>query len=162
MKNEKVSKEEAKGTVEPRSAHGVESGQGLVEVEVNEKFEIREWSEGQQLLYLRYYDETWGSCRHWQIVDSVRKVSSIDEARKVIESKAREGWTAAWEFSLIADVGDGDSTRNRHRNKFFEMSQSGLYVVRRWYKDHPSCNAGRWEQGFIYAIVEDGRIVEVH
>jgi len=86
---------------------------------------------------LEYRDETWGSCRHLQVVDVVL---------------TPEGPKPCWEFERIKNKGKGyaDSRRNRHREVYFRALLPVGTWIRRWYKNHPSCNRGRWEQGFLF------------
>lgn len=113
-------------------------------------------------LILEYKDETWGSFRHWQVVESVRKVSSIEEAKAVIESKERDGFKACWELEVV-EKDFHDSRKNRHRAAKYKMllDENKIYLVKRWDKCHPSGNTGRWLSGFIFYIIAKNQLVEI-
>jgi len=112
-------------------------------------------------LLMRYKDETWGSFRHWQIVDSLRKVRNIEEAEKLIEARERNGFKACWEFECL-EKDYADSSRNRHREATFIADvREGVWLLKRWVRYHPSGNHSKYLSGFIYAIIKNGEIVKV-
>ena len=112
-------------------------------------------------IILEYKDETWGSCRHWQVVESVREVEDEEEAEEIIRKKEKEGFISCFDCEPL-ERAYNDSSRNRHRYaKFLFKTEKGkMYLVKRWEKSHPSCNRGRWFSGFIYYLVKDGKIIK--
>ncbi len=111
---------------------------------------------------MRYYDETWGSFRHWQIVDSLKEVESIEEAEKIINSKEkRDDFKVCWEFEVVKKDFN-DSRKNRHRSYIYQTDVSkGIYLLRRWVRYHPSGNSRRYLSGFIFVVIQDGKIVKI-
>lgn len=112
-------------------------------------------------IVLVYKDETWGSFRHWQIVESVREVQSEEEAEKLINDKARDGFTVCWDLEEKLEYEFNDSSKNRHRagKWLFKTEPGKLYLIKRWERNHPSGNRAGWLSGFVYYLVKDGKIV---
>jgi len=109
-----------------------------------------------QKLILEYFDETWGSCRHWQIVESYREIQDKNDFENVIRD--RNGWIVAWEGNCI-EKQFNDSRRNRHRQAFYEFKLPQLCIVKRFVKNYPSCNKKRWQKYFEYLLIENGQII---
>lgn len=112
-------------------------------------------------IVLVYKDETWGRFRHWQIVESVREVQSEEEAEKFINDREKDGFTVCWDLKEKLEYEFNDSSKNRHRagKWLFKTEPGKLYLVRRWDKNHPSGNRSKWLSGFVYSLVNDGKIV---
>jgi len=115
----------------------------------------------QKNLYLFYEDETWGSCRHWQTIYSIREVSDEQHARQLIRERNND-FTAAWAFEEVQRKWD-DSRKNRHRFCVYRMQlQRGkVYLLRIYQKNHPSCNRARWVTYFTYYLIECDEEVQV-
>ena len=112
-------------------------------------------------IILEYLDETWGSCRHWQVIESVKEVSSVEEAEEIINNKEKNGFISCFDCEVI-EKEYNDSGRNRHRKGefLFKTDKGKMYLVKRWDKSHPSCNRRKWLSGFIYYLVKDGKIIK--
>ncbi len=112
-------------------------------------------------LILEYLDETWGSCRHWQVIESVREVKDEEEAEEIIRKKERDGFISCFDCEELEKVYN-DSGKNKHRTgKFLFRTEKGkMYLVKRWDKSHPSCNRSKWLSGFIYYLVKDGKVIK--
>lgn len=112
-------------------------------------------------IYMKYKDETWGSCRHWQTIVSIREVNNEEEARAIVEAKDNN-FAPCWEFNEELKEWN-DSARNRHRFCVYSkpLSSSKLYLVRVYEKHHPSCNRSRWYKRFAYYLVKDGKVTEL-
>lgn len=114
------------------------------------------------ILILVYKDETWGSYRHWQVVESVRHVASEEEAEKLINDRENDGFAVCWDLEEKLEYEFNDSSKNRHRlgRWLFKTEPGLLYLVKRWEKNHPSGNRRKWSSGFVYSLVKDGKIVK--
>ena len=106
-------------------------------------------------IYLKYTDETWGSCRHWQTIYSIREVESEAEAMSIIEARDND-FKPAWEFEEV-EIEWNDSRKNRHRNCTYraKLDANKLYLLRVYQKVHPSCNRGRWYRRFAYYLIRN-------
>ena len=106
-------------------------------------------------LYMTYKDETWGSCRHWQTVCSLKEVESEDHARAIIDNK-ENSFKACWEFEVVKKEFN-DSRRNRHRHCIYraKLETGKTYLLRIYKKVHPSCNRLKWYRKFTYYLISD-------
>lgn len=113
-------------------------------------------------IVLEYMDRTWGSYKHWQIVESVREVQSEEEAEELIKNKERNGFIVCWDLEEKIEYEFNDSRKNRHRRGkwLFRTESEKMYLVKRWDKSHPSGNRGKWLSGFIYYLVKDGKVLK--
>jgi len=113
-------------------------------------------------ILLIYRDETWGSCRHWQTIDSITEISDPTAFSKIVNDKEyakKLPFIPAWEFK-IGKRNINDSSKNRHRDCIYmcPIDNKKIYVVRRWSKIHPSCNRARWISGWIFFLIINGEV----
>jgi hypothetical protein len=114
---------------------------------------------------LVYRDETWGSCRHWQTVDSIAEISDPADFNRIVNEKDYAKtlkFKPAWEFEA-GKREFNDSAKNRHRDGIYLalIDNKKIYVVRRWSKNHPSCNRGKWLSGWIFFLIINGEVKAV-